>query len=47
MIFPRNQQLPTFGCWLVKPSLEAVIGLLEERIGERRSCPHCLRRAGL
>ena len=24
-----------------QPSLEAVVGLLEERIGAERRCPHC------
>ena len=35
------QRLDTARLLAGQPSLEAVIGLLEERIGAERGCPHC------
>jgi transposase-like protein len=35
------QRLATARLLAGQPSLEAVIGLLEERIGAKRGCPHC------
>ncbi|MFZ3585545.1 IS1595 family transposase, partial [Loktanella sp. DJP18] len=36
-----DQRIATVRLLAGQPSLEAVIGLLEERIGTARSCPHC------
>jgi transposase-like protein len=36
-----DQRIATVRLLAGQPSLEAVIGLLEERIGTERSCPHC------
>jgi transposase-like protein len=36
-----EQRIATVRLLAGQPSLEAVIGLLEERIGAARSCPHC------
>ena len=36
-----EQRIETARLLAGQPSLEAVIGLLEERIGAARGCPHC------
>ena len=36
-----DQRIATVRLLAGQPSLEAVVGLLEERIGTARSCPHC------